>query len=405
MLNDPNFPDRFLLRGYEVQARDFRKDGFIDSTFTPRDFQNIERVEILKGPASILYGGMSTAGTVNLVTKKPIYGAFADGGFTFGSFGLARGTADVNGFAAGSDNVVYRVNASLQNTDSFRNFGYIDRGLIAPTMTWLIDDCTSLTVAYEHHQDDRRPDHGNFALGNNPFAFPDEVYFGDPSSDFSRYQDDRISVMLNSQLSDCWTFQMARRDCSTASIPRKPRPSIPLPRCHSAAVRNTINLDEEADSVIANLAGEFDTGTINHKVVVGTEQVYFLSESVLNQGVAVDLGLFDPNNPICPPSWRRSLGSTFLQYEQVRNGFYAQDLMQVGDQWFFLAGVRYDHLDLRIDKAISFLGSPFFRFPPPISRLTAGRRARALSIRPFLRCCPITSATRGASRRRPGSSV
>ena len=54
-VGDGQFADRLFLRGLEVRTRDFRKNGFLDPTFTPRDFANIERVEILKGPASVLY--------------------------------------------------------------------------------------------------------------------------------------------------------------------------------------------------------------------------------------------------------------------------------------------------------------------------------------------------------------
>src|SRR5215470_1962061 len=71
-LGDGFFPDRILLRGLEVGSRNYRKDGYFDPTLVPRDLQNVDRIEILKGPASVLYGSADPAGLVNLITKKPL---------------------------------------------------------------------------------------------------------------------------------------------------------------------------------------------------------------------------------------------------------------------------------------------------------------------------------------------
>ena len=71
-VTDADRPDAFFLRGFLVTSRDYRKDGFLDPTYTPRDFADVQRVEILQGPASVLDGAGQPSGSVNLITKNPL---------------------------------------------------------------------------------------------------------------------------------------------------------------------------------------------------------------------------------------------------------------------------------------------------------------------------------------------
>ena len=64
------YPDAFFLRGFEITSRDYRKNGFLDPSPTPRDFCNIERIEVLKGPASMLYGPGQPSGMIDLITEE-----------------------------------------------------------------------------------------------------------------------------------------------------------------------------------------------------------------------------------------------------------------------------------------------------------------------------------------------
>ena len=362
----PNFPDRFLLRGYEVQARDFRKDGFLDPTPTPRDFQNIQEVQILKGPASILYGGMSPAGTVNLITKKPIYGRFADGGVTLGSFQQERYTMDLNGVNQ-SGNVLWRINGAYENTNGFRDFNFNNRGIIAPTVTWLMSDATSVTLAYENHVDHRRPDHGLYvAPGGSPFTYPRDNYLGEPDNDLSHYQDNRVSLMMTSQLCDCWAFNIGAtglfyglNSSQTAPVDTVTSFGFTNPPYQFNRARDNVQLQEQANSLIANLAGEFNIGNVNHKVVLGTEQVYFNSVSNLSQNLLLE-GPFNGVDPVygTPAGQFPTSVIQVPLYDQVRNGVYFQDLMQIGERWFVMGGVRYDHLHLNFKQSAAFFGVP-----------------------------------------------
>jgi iron complex outermembrane receptor protein len=184
LAGDGLFADRIFLRGLEVGSRNFRKDGFLDPTFVPRDFQNVERVEILKGPASVLYGAGDPAGLVNVITKKPVDDRFAVFGFTFGSFDRARFTLDANGYGTQSGNVLYRLNVAQENADSFVDFDYLDRTQIAPVVTWLINPCTTLTWNGEWHRHNTIGFQGTPAVNGDPLFLPPNRFIGEPANYF-----------------------------------------------------------------------------------------------------------------------------------------------------------------------------------------------------------------------------
>jgi iron complex outermembrane receptor protein len=360
---DTVFSDRIFIRGFELRARDFRRDGFLDPTFVPRDFQNIERVEILKGPASTLYGASSPGGIVNLITKKPLDAEFTNFGYTFGSFDRDRFTLDTNGYVNESGSVKYRFNGAQEDADSFRDFGFLSRTLLAPTVRWDIDECTTLVWSGEYHRDDRRADLGFPQVGGNALFFPPNLYVGEPGNDVIRSEEYRQSLQLTHNLSDEWALQVggsslfynypssftsAGPDAIGFGLPATPPSFYRSRQTFSKAA-------EQSQSAIVNLAGEFYTGELLHKAVIGGEYVYFNSNTQLDFG---QLSLFSPdnltalpyNNPPAIP-----LGSAlFPVFRQQRLGAYVQDWIEVTPQWKVVGGARVDTVDFDFDRTLVF---------------------------------------------------
>ncbi len=206
-LGDGQFFDRMLIRGQQLTNSSFRKDGFLDSTAVPRDFQNVERVEILKGPASVLYGAGDAAGIVNIVTKKPVFDRFANANYTFGSFGQDRFTVDANTMND-AGNLLFRLNAAQESSNSYVDFDYLNRLQIAPVMTWLVDDVTTITWNGEYHKDHRLGYQGVPAVGGNSLALPPSRFVGEPANDFFHGEEFRQQLVLNRQLNDDWTLMV-----------------------------------------------------------------------------------------------------------------------------------------------------------------------------------------------------
>ena len=168
-ITDTDRPDAFFLRGFLVTSRDYRKDGFLDPTYTPRDFADVQRMEILQGPSSVLYGAGQPSGSVNLITKNPMAQSMQDVTVQFGSFGLQRYTVDSTGAMNQDGSLLYRFNGAYQDTESFRDFAFDQRTFAAPAMTWVVDNNTTLTWKAEYEYDRRMYDSGVAAV-NGPGA-------------------------------------------------------------------------------------------------------------------------------------------------------------------------------------------------------------------------------------------
>ncbi len=361
LAGDSFFADRIFLRGLELGSRDFRKDGFLDPTFVPRDFQNIERIEILKGPSSVLYGAGSPAGVVNLITKKPIPARFADLNYTFGGFGQSRFTVDVNGMANSAGTVNYRVNLAQEDTDGFRDFGFISRALVAPAVSWQMDSATRLTWLGEWHKDHRRGDQGMPAIGGDALALPPERYVGEPANDFIHFEEFRQTLLLTHEFSDYAAFQIGGSSLfyefpgSVTVASGNPAPGFfpdVAPPLFYRSRTDIVLEDEQSQSVIANLAGEIFTGGLLHKAVVGLEYVYFDSKSLFQFGAVNPI---DVTNPVYfnPPSI--PLGSMdFPAFRQQRVGGYLQDFIEVTPKLKLVGGVRFDTVDFDFDRTLTF---------------------------------------------------
>jgi len=207
-VGDGLFADRIFIRGLEVRNRDFRTDGFIDPTFTPRDFANIDRVEILKGPASVLYGSAAPSGTVNFITKKPRDQAFSDFRFQFGDFGQQRYALDANGRLLGSGELLYRVNTAYEGAGGFRDFDFLERTIVAPAVTWVIGADTMLAWQGEFRRHDTLGDCGVPVVGGRTLALPRSRYVGEPANDFLHAEDYRQTLVLTHQINECWQVRI-----------------------------------------------------------------------------------------------------------------------------------------------------------------------------------------------------
>lgn len=134
---------------------------------------NLERIEVLKGPASVLYGNIDPGGVINFVTKQPLADPFYSFGVQAGSFGLVRPTLDISGPLNPERTLLYRLNAVYQKGGDFRDFDQEgERFFVSPVLSWKLGDRTNLTLEYEHVYDERPFDRGLVAIGKGVADIP-----------------------------------------------------------------------------------------------------------------------------------------------------------------------------------------------------------------------------------------
>ncbi|QGJ69235.1 TonB-dependent siderophore receptor [Planctomycetales bacterium 10988] len=362
---DGIFGDRFFIRGLEVRSRDFRKNGFLDPTYTPRDFANIERVEILKGPASVLYGSAAPSGTVNVITKKPLDAEFTDFNFQFGSFGQDRYVLDNNGYVTSDGKVLYRFIGAYENTGSFRDFASTERFLLAPSIRWLVSPDTMITWEVEIARNDRLGDTGIPAINGDPLALPIERYVGEPANDFLHTEDYRTSVVLNHRFNEDWSLYAGASTVFYEFPGSQTYPVAQVGPTQFFRLRQDFQDQENSSSLIVNLTGDLCLGGLKHKVLFGTEQVYYDTESFFGGN---NLDFFDAANPVYnnPPVGPVAFSTNYPVFRQVRHGYYFQDLVELNKHWQVLGGVRFDEVDLTYDRNMIRTEQRFERTTPRV---------------------------------------
>lgn len=169
--------DQISIRG-QVTTADFFVDGVRDDIEYFRDLYNVEAIEVLKGPAALIFGRGGGGGVVNRVTKKANGERIREVTATAGSFERARTTIDVGDKI--SPDAAFRLNAMYEDSESFRDFFELERYGINPTLAFSPGDQTRVMLSYEYFSDDRTVDRGVPSLNGRPFRGPIESFYGNP---------------------------------------------------------------------------------------------------------------------------------------------------------------------------------------------------------------------------------
>lgn len=198
--------DAPTIRGNATTA-DFFVDGVRDDVQYFRDLYNVERVEVLKGPNAMIFGRGGGGGVINRVTKK------ADGSdarrldLELGSWDHRRATADVA--HALDDAFALRVVGLYERSDSYRDFVDLERWGVNPSIGWRNGQGLTVSLAYEHFEDDRVVDRGAPPFQGRPSPAPRRAYFGDPDLSHARTNVDLVNLGVEYQVSQ--TLQVRNR--------------------------------------------------------------------------------------------------------------------------------------------------------------------------------------------------
>ncbi|MBP5976159.1 TonB-dependent receptor plug domain-containing protein [Brasilonema sp. CT11] len=165
--NSPTNGDVFTIRGFQTSniLHNGLKDNTAGAVSGQSQLANIERLEVLRGPASVLYGQGNPGGTINFVTKQPLSEPYFATSMTFGNYSFYQPTLDISGPLNSDKTLLYRLNASYISTESFVDFYYNQRYLVAPVLTWQIDKNTKLTFEGEFRDQEQAHRTGLPAVG------------------------------------------------------------------------------------------------------------------------------------------------------------------------------------------------------------------------------------------------
>jgi iron complex outermembrane recepter protein len=344
----------FSIRGFSgvPTLRDgFRQFGTGEGQTQPAsEIANLEAVEVLKGPASILYGAIEPGGLINLVSKKPLSTPFYEVEVQGGSRNLISPRFDVSGPLTADGKVLYRVNGLYQSINSVRNLTQPDqKSFIAPTIAWKVGDKTNLSVSAEYLDSNRPADFGLPAVGTSVANVPRDRIISEPSDRVTN-QSLNIGYILDHKFSDNWKLRNAFRYASDQYAFNV----VALPLSFDQTT-NTVNRSfatQEAQTkdytLQTNLTGEFATGDVKHKLLVGADYVRREGRLFSSLGDPTTLDLFNPVFGVVKPNKADLPGFGGTSTSGDSFGFFVQDQVDVVKNLKLLAGVRYDALSQNI---------------------------------------------------------
>jgi iron complex outermembrane receptor protein len=333
---DPNYGSDYMVNGFN-SSRGY--NGL-------RDGANTQSVEVLKGPASALYGRGEPGGTINITTKKPRFDPAYSVDFSVGSFDTYRTAFDLTGPL--SDTLAYRLNAAYEKGHSFRDTMKSEKSLIAPSFIWLPGDNT--TVSYEIEAIEQRVpyDRGVVAVNGVLGLIPNSTFLGEPGDGPMTVKSLGHQVFVQHDLGGDWSLQsgLSYRETSLDGDSTEANNLLAdnrtLRRQHRGKDYTTLDVSGRLE-----LLGKFNTGSVQHSVLFGVDGYKFKDHRVqIRRNPSTTNGYtIDIYNPVYGAVADAMLPSVDQNGAQRAHGFYAQDQVSLTEQWKALAGVRYDRAD------------------------------------------------------------
>ncbi len=168
---------------------------------------NLERIEVLKGPAAILFGRIEPGGLINRVTKQPLSTPYDALEQQFGSFDFYRTTLDATGPITRDDTLADRVNLAYENSSSFREFIETERVFLNPVLRWKLSEQTQANFWVQYTNTDEPFDLGIPQLGNRPAPIPRERNLGEGDGGAVDIDNTRIGFDWSHAFNDRWTLR------------------------------------------------------------------------------------------------------------------------------------------------------------------------------------------------------
>jgi iron complex outermembrane receptor protein len=337
-----------IVRGFDQTglggATNFR-NGLRDGDFyTLSPIGTIERVEVLRGPASVLFGAGEPGGIVNVITRQPLNEPYYELAFEAGDFALYQPSIDLSGPLTEDDRLLYRFIASYRGSSDFQEVGDYRLATIAPSLALNLGERTDLNLYYEYIDLIADPGYlSTAAILSDGSLTPRNVLTYYPDLQSSRFTTHKFGYALEHEFSDSLRLRNniainlteVEENVATGFELVDDRFLNTFGASSSTYPRN--NYFGQID-----LLGEFETGTISHQVVVGFDYNSFdLRADGLSSATNLPLiDILNPNYDIPIPDISTFSELTLIDVQSA--GIYLQDQIAFGDAVKLLIGGRYD---------------------------------------------------------------
>jgi iron complex outermembrane receptor protein len=334
--------ESFWSRGYDLSSKNIFKNGFRINSGSLPEVSSLEQIEFLKGNAALLFGNVAPGGILNLVTKNPKFEFGGEVSFQAGSYNFYKPTIDIYGPL--NNAIAYRVNASYENSKSFRDVVQRERYYINPSFLFKISAKTEILLHADYLHDLWTPDFGTAMVGKEILDMPRNTYIGALWSNGKTTQTG-ITMQLKYSLGYNWKLSINSSfqdyDRTWEGTERIQPNANGLWNRPLGEAKNT----EQQLGQQATISGIFYTGSLKHQFTSGldwensfTEAYTFkFTPATYGSGNVYDFGNFNQGSGIIPDSEITKI----IKTETNLFGALAQDLISFPKYFKLLLGLRW----------------------------------------------------------------
>ena len=345
--------DQVTIRGFSAIGDQYI-DGIRDDALYFRDMSNIERVEVIKGPAAVLYGRGSSGGLINSVTKKPTFAPVQEVGVSFDSEGKRRTQFDAGWADQEQKNKAFRVTGALEDSDTFREDGFLERKALAPSAYFQLSDDLEINLGASYLYDKRLIDFGIPSLNGRPVDVGRDKRFGsaDADQDYTRSEIFSLTAGIDYRINDAFTLSNTSRyyhydldrNNTLAHTDANRFVTAPDGTLLVKLKRGNVQRKEDGWFNQTELKQNAMIAGLNHQLLYGVEfGRQEKDQQFYNQNDVARVPVYGDTLLPVPSQANQKTGDGLNTQETT--GLYVQDLIELSPHWKALLGVRYDEFD------------------------------------------------------------
>jgi iron complex outermembrane receptor protein len=351
----------FTVRGFT--SGEFYRNGFPINRGYPNmpDANTVERLEVLRGPASTLYGRGDPGGTFNVVTKQPLAERSVTLGSQINDQGMKRGTLDASGPLDDDGRLAYRLNLIGEGGDTFRDHVETERYGVSPVLSWQVDDATRITFEGDFMRNNHPLDRGVTRYAAQTRTAPRDTFFGEKDIGKLHNDNDMAQLRFTHDLNADWTLgggvQILDGSLSGNAIEAN---GLAADGRTLGRNFNYRKLEWTDRDVQLNVTGHFNAGGFDHTLLAGVEYEDYDYKSIIRRSngavTAYPIDIFDPVYGQARPALTRI---TTHDKENLKTyAAFVQDQVALTERLKLLAGARFERFEHDYQSYLPRTGTP-----------------------------------------------
>ncbi|YAF60401.1 Metal-pseudopaline receptor CntO [Pseudomonas sp. E102] len=334
----------YSVRGFTTG--ELYRNGFAINrgSYSAPDTSNIERIEVLKGPAASLYGRGDPGGLVNIVTKRPQAEAFSNLNISAGTWDRYRSSLDVNSPLDSEGNLLARVNMAIEDNGSFRDHVDSQRRIISPSLSWQISPDTRLMLDTEFSRTESVFDRGIPAVNGELGSVKRSTFMGEPNDGQIRNDNQTIDLALEHYLNDNWKVRLANHYTQGTLNGASSEPQALVGTTITRFYRER-DFEWNDNITQAELHGNFELAGWQHQTLAGLEYENYRNSQKYPQSATLASYGLDIYNPVYgQPKPALTRANDFHEHTESY-ALNLQDQIAFTDRLRGLIGVRLERIE------------------------------------------------------------